>query len=204
MDFELKPLPYAKNALEPHLGSETLTLHHDKHHAGYLHKLEELIGGTPEAGDSLESILQTASGSVFDNAAQVWNHDFLWRSMAPEGGGEPEGDLADAIDKTFGSYAELRKAFLEAGAAHFGSGWLWLECDQGRVQVTTTHDADLPLRHGRIALVTADLWEHAYYLDHRNDRARYLETFIDHLIDWEFAAANWTSARATARDARRR
>jgi Fe-Mn family superoxide dismutase len=197
MDFTLKPLPYSKNALEPHLGKETLSLHYEKHHAGYLKKLKKLIEGKPEANESLEWILCSAEGPVFENAAQVWNHDFYWRSMHPDGGGTPDDALGDAVEVCFGGLDGLRKIFLQAGKDHFGSGWLWLIGDRGRLRVTTTHDANLPLRYGQVPLVTADLWEHAYYLDYHNERARYLEAFFDHLINWEFAASNWTAA-ATA------
>lgn len=197
MDFRLASLPYSENALEPHLGAETLQLHHGKHHAGYLKRLEERLGGKPEALESLETIVRTASGSVLENAAQCWNHDFLWKSMDPDGGGDPSGELAEAIRCDFGSMDAFRKSFLNKGTMHFGSGWLWLSIDDKKhLFVETTHDADLPLRHGRIPLVTADLWEHAYYLDYRNERHAYLVAFVDHLINWEFAAENWAvSAR---------
>lgn len=197
MDFALPPLPYADDALEPHLGAETLRLHHRRHHAGYLEKLEELIGERPEAARPLEEIVRTSVGAVFDNAAQAWNHRFLWHSMAPGGGGEPRGPLGDALARDFGSFDSVRKRMLEDGSAHFGSGWLWLVVRAGSLEVVTTHDAGCPLRDGDVPLVTADLWEHAYYLDHRNDRRRYLETYLDHLIHWEFAAENF--ARASGR-----
>jgi len=197
MDFHLRPLPYGTDALEPHLSRATLELHHGRHHAGYLAKLEKLLEGRPEADADLESIVLGASGAVFDNAAQVWNHDFLWRSMTPKGGGKPEGALADGLDEAFGSLDGFRRAFVEAGAAQFGSGWVWLVCDDaGRLRVTATADADLPMRHGQVALLTADVWEHAYYLDYRNERERYLDAFLDHLVNWSFGAANWSAARA--------
>jgi Fe-Mn family superoxide dismutase len=196
MNFHLKPLPYAKNALEPYLSIETLTLHHDKHHAAYLHKLESLIGGKPEAKESLESIVKSANGVVFNNAAQVWNHDFLWRSLMPNAQKDPSGALADALDDAFGTVADFREAFLKAGEQHFGSGWVWLVEDCGRLRITTTENADLPLRYGQNPILTADLWEHAYYIDYRNERERYLEVFVDHLVNWPFAAANWSAVRA--------
>jgi Fe-Mn family superoxide dismutase len=197
MDFALRPLPYAYDALEPHLGRETLELHHCEHHAGYLKKLKELIGDRGEAKASLESIVQSARGAIFDNAAQAWNHDFLWRSMAPKpkGGGEPEGPLADAIEAAFGSFADFRTQLLEAGTSHFGSGWVWLVEDAGRLAIETTVNADTPLRSGRVPLFTIDLWEHAYYLDYRNEKAKWLEAFVDHLVDWAFATENWKAAR---------
>lgn len=185
-----KPLPYDTHALEPHIGRETVTFHFAKHHAGYARKLKELIAGKPQEKQSLEWIVRTSEGAIFNNAAQIWNHDFYWRSMHPGGGGAPSGPLDEAIVAGFGSFAKFRDAFLEAGAGHFGSGWLWLALHRDRLRITTTHDADLPLRHGEIPLLCADLWEHAYYLDYRNERARYLETFVDHLVNWEFAAEN--------------
>jgi len=190
----LRPLPYPRNALEPHIGRETVALHYEKHHAAYLKKLEELIEGTPEEHESLEGIIRTADGPVFNNAAQVWNHDFYWRSMDPKGGGAPRLGLAAAIEASSGSFEAFRTAFLKAGGEHFGSGWLWLVAERGKFAVVTTADADLPLRHGAVPLLTADLWEHAYYLDYRNERAAYLEAFFDSLANWEFAAANWGQA----------
>jgi Fe-Mn family superoxide dismutase len=193
-DFTLRPLPYPRNALEPHIGRETVALHYERHHAGYLRKLAELIAGTPEEHESLESIIRIADGPVFNNAAQVWNHDFYWRSMDPRGGGAPRLGLASAIEASFGSFEASRSAFLKAGGEHFGSGWLWLVAERGGLAVVTTADADLPLRHGAVPLLAADLWEHAYYLDYRNERAAYLEAFFDNLANWEFAAANWSQS----------
>jgi Fe-Mn family superoxide dismutase len=192
--FEPAPLPYDTHALEPHIGRETVEIHYEKHHAGYATKLRELTLGKPETTASLEGIIGTADGAILDNAAQIWNHDFYWRSMHPDGGGVPSGDLNEAIVGEFGDFEKMRSDLLEAGTHHFGSGWLWLVSGGGRLRITTTHDADLPLRHGDTAILCADLWEHAYYLDYRNERARYLETFIDHLANWEFAEANWRHA----------
>jgi Fe-Mn family superoxide dismutase len=194
MNFVLEPLPYADFALEPYLGRATLVLHHQKHHAGYLEKLEKLIGDKPEAEKSLEAIILEAEGEVFDNAAQVWNHDFYWRSMKPGGGAEPTGRFAEALLADFGSFRAFRSAFLDAGQSHFGSGWLWLVLYGNRLRVLTTPDADLPLVYRATALLCADLWEHAYYLDYHNERGKYLEAFLDHLANWEFAAANWGRA----------
>lgn len=205
MDFHPEPLPYADDALEPYIGRATLTLHHGKHHLGYLTQLARLIGGTPEASRSLEAIIRDAEGPVFDCAAQVWNHDFYWRSMKPAGGGEPGGRFGAALAEDFGGFGEFRSAFLEAGESHFGSGWLWLVHYGGRLRVLTTADADLPLVYRAPAILAVDLWEHAYYLDYHNERARYLNAFLDHLVDWDFAAANWrnvelkTSRRSAAR-----
>ena len=192
MDFTLRPLPYPSDALEPYIGRETVALHHERHHAGYLKKLEQLIAGTPDERASLERIVRTAEGPVFDNAAQVWNHDFYWRSMDPKRGGAPPAGLAAAIEASFAGFDALRSRFLKAGGEHFGSGWLWLVAERGGLAVVTTADADLPLRHGAVPLLTADLWEHAYYLDYRNERGAYLEAFFDGLANWEFAAANWS------------
>ena len=192
--FALKPLPYGQRALEPHVGRKTVALHYEKHHAGYVKKLNELVTGKPEATESLESMIRSSEGAIFNNAAQIWNHDFYWRSMHPDGGGAPEGALNEAIVGNFGSFERLRDEFLEAGAGHFGSGWLWLVSHRDGLRITTTPDADLPLRYGENALLCADLWEHAYYLDYHNERARYLEAFFDHLTNWEFAQANWSNA----------
>jgi Fe-Mn family superoxide dismutase len=191
MKFELAPLPYAKDALEPFLGSETLSLHHEQHERGYLSKLEALIADKPEAKQSLEEIVRRSDGPIFENAAQVWNHQFYWRSMRPNGGGEPKREVAQAIERGFGSLSNFRNAFIEEGVGRFGSGYLWLIRDGARVRIASTANADSPLRHGQAALVTADLWEHAYYLDFRNERDTYLTVFLDFLVDWEFAASNW-------------
>jgi len=204
VDFTLSPLPYAANALEPYLGAETLHLHREKHHAGYLEELELLIGAGPLAEESLTTLIAMSSGHLFETAAQVWNHDFLWRSMTPHGGGEPRGPLAEALVRSFGDVDGFQSMFRMEAAQHFGSGWVWLVSDRGRLRVTTTDNAQLPLTRGQTPLVTLDLWEHAYYLDYRNDRKRYVEAFLEHLIDWNFAAANLEGrdARAEARSAR--
>jgi Fe-Mn family superoxide dismutase len=194
MKFELSPLPYAKDALEPFLGRETLELHHEKHERGYLEKLEELLRGKPEASLSLEEIVQSAEGPVFDNAAQVWNHQFYWQSMRPNGGGEPGRELAGAIERSFGSVEKLRAAFVEEGTHRFGSGYVWVVLEGSRLRVLSTPNAENPLRNGDFPLLTADLWEHAYYLDFRNEREKYLEAFLASLVNWEFAASNWRRA----------
>ena len=192
-----KPLPYDKHALEPHIGRETVALHYEKHHAGYVKKLKELVAGKPEETESLEWIIRTSEGAIFDNAAQIWNHDFYWRSMHPDGGGTPEGTLNAAIVDNFGGFEALRRKFLEAGTGHFGSGWLWLVSHREGLRITATPDADLPLRYGETPILCADLWEHAYYLDYHNDRPRYLCAFFDHLANWEFAQTNWSNAKAS-------
>lgn len=191
MKFEMKPLPYAKDALAPHLSAESFSFHYDKHHQAYLTNLEKLISGTPEAEKSLEEIVKSSSGKVFNNAAQVWNHDFFWASMKPGGGGEPTGALADAIKRDFGSYADFRKQFADAAVAQFGSGWAWLIKDGDALKIVTTSNADTPLARGQKPLLTCDVWEHAYYIDYRNLRAKFVETFLDHLVNWDFAAANF-------------
>lgn len=191
MKFELKPLPYAKNALAPHLTEESFSFHYEKHHQAYVTNLKGLIDGTPEAEKSLEDIVKSSSGKVFNNAAQVWNHDFFWASMKPAGGGEPTGALADAIKRDFGSYADFRKAFQDAAVAQFGSGWAWLVKDGDALKIVTTSNADTPLAHGKKPIITCDVWEHAYYIDYRNLRAKFVETFLTHLVNWDFAAANF-------------
>ncbi len=193
-------LPYPKHALEPHLGRETLTYHHEKHHARYLKKLKELIGSRPEAQRSLEEIILEGDEEVFQNAAQVWNHDFYWNSMQPNGGGDPSGPIGAALEREFGGMDAFRTAFVETGMKQFGTGWVWLLADRDRLLVEATPDADLPLTQGRVALCCADVWEHAYYLDYRNERKRYLEAFLAHLVNWEFAAARWDAARRRARE----
>ena len=195
MKFEIPTLPYPKNALAPFIGAETVDLHYEKHHKGYLEKLEKLVRGKPEADDSLEDLIRTARDEVFNNAAQVWNHNFYWLSMKPGGGGEPAGELATRIDESFGSYIEFRAQFAAAAVGEFGSGWTWLvQGPSGRLLVCNSNDAENPLQHDLVPLLTLDVWEHAYYLDYRNERARYVEMFLDHLLDWDFVATNLTLA----------
>ena len=190
MKFELDPLPYAKNALVPHLTEETLTFHSEKHHTAYINNLKKLLEGKPEADKSLEEIVKTSSGGVFNNAAQVWNHDFYWKSMKPAGGGEPTGAIGDAIKRDFGSYAEFKAQFQAAAVGQFGSGWAWLVKEGEKLKITTTGNAEVPLTKGMKCLITCDVWEHAYYIDYRNLRAKYVETFLEKLVNWDFAAAN--------------
>jgi len=193
MPIELPELPYPRNALEPHLSSETLDYHHGKHHAAYVNNLNKLLAGNESPG-SLVEIIMTSEGGIFNNAAQVYNHTFYWGSMKPGGGGEPRGDLLDAIVRDFGSVEKLRTAFAQAAVGHFGSGWAWLVLHDGKVKITTTANADTPLRHGQQALLTIDVWEHAYYIDYRNMRPRYVETFFDKLVNWDFALSNLRKA----------
>ena len=194
MAFELPDLPYAKDALAPHISAETLDFHHDKHHAAYVANLNNLSEGTEWAEKGLEEIVRAAEGGIFNNAAQVWNHTFYWNSMKPGGGGEPGGALADAVNQTFGGYGEFRKAFAQAAATQFGSGWAWLVLDGGGLKIVKTPNADNPLRNGMTPLLTIDVWEHAYYVDYRNARPKYIEVFLDSLVNWDFAAANFEKA----------
>ena len=192
MAFELPALPYAKDALEPHISAETLDFHHGKHHNAYLTKLNELVPGSEFEGKSLEDIIKTSSGVLFNQAAQVWNHTFYWNSLSPNGGGAPTGELAAAIDKAFGSFEEFKTAFNGKAVGNFGSGWTWLVKNaDGSLEIVNTDDADTPIAcEGQTPLFTADVWEHAYYIDYRNARPKYLEGFWN-LVNWEFAAANF-------------
>jgi Fe-Mn family superoxide dismutase len=190
MAFTLPPLPYDKNALAPHISSETLDFHHGKHHQAYVTNLNKLIEGKPEASKSLEEIIKTSEAGVFNNAAQIWNHTFYWSSMKPNGGGQPTGDLLAAITRDFGSFDKFKEEFSNAATTQFGSGWAWLVLNAGKLSVTKTGNADLPLKHGQKALLTIDVWEHAYYIDFRNARPKYIETFLTHLANWDFALEN--------------
>ncbi|HSY24383.1 MAG TPA: superoxide dismutase [Polyangiaceae bacterium] len=191
MAFTLPPLPYDKNALAPHISGETLDYHYGKHHQAYVTNLNKLVEGKPEASKSLEDIILASDGGVFNNAAQIWNHTFYWQSMKPNGGGQPTGDLADAINRDFGSFDKFAEEFTAAATTQFGSGWAWLVLGKDKkLAVTKTPNADLPLKHGQKALLTIDVWEHAYYIDFRNQRPKYIETFLKHLANWDFALAN--------------
>jgi len=190
MAFTLPSLPYDKNALAPHISSETLDFHYGKHHQAYVTNLNKLTEGKPEASKSLEEIIKTSEGGVFNNAAQIWNHTFYWNSLKPNGGGQPTGDLLAAITRDFGSFDKFKEEFSNAAATQFGSGWAWLVLDGGKLSVTKTANADLPLKHGQKALLTIDVWEHAYYIDFRNARPKYIETFLTHLANWDFALEN--------------
>jgi Fe-Mn family superoxide dismutase len=190
MAFELPPLPYAKDALAPYISAETLEFHYGKHHQAYVTNLNKALEGKPEANKSLEDIIMSADGGVFNNAAQVYNHTFYWKSMKPKGGGQPTGDLLAAINRDFGSFDKFKEEFANAGATQFGSGWAWLVLQNGKLAVTKTPNADLPMKHGQKALLTMDVWEHAYYIDYRNARPKYIETFLNHLANWDFALEN--------------
>lgn len=192
MAFELPPLPYEKNALEPHISAETLDFHYGKHHATYVAKLNGLVEGTDQANLSLEEIVKNSEGGVFNNAAQIWNHTFYWNSLSPNGGGEPTGSLADAINAKWGSFAEFQKAFDDKAVNNFGSSWTWLvKLADGSLDIVNTSNAATPItEEGVTPLMTVDLWEHAYYIDYRNARPKYLEAFWA-LINWDFAAKNF-------------
>ncbi|MCA9535626.1 MAG: superoxide dismutase [Fe] [Myxococcales bacterium] len=190
MAIELPALPWAKNALAPHISEETLDYHHGKHHAAYVTNLNKLIAGTPQENQSLEEIVKSSSGGVFNNAAQVWNHTFYWNSMKPGGGGEPTGAIADAINGSFGSYAAFREQFAAAAATQFGSGWAWLVKSGDKLEIVKTANAETPLTTDKKPLLTIDVWEHAYYVDFRNARPKYIDTFLDSLVNWDFANAN--------------
>jgi Fe-Mn family superoxide dismutase len=192
MPFELPPLPYAKDALAPHLSVEHFDFHHGKHHKAYLDKLNELTAGKPEEKKSLEELVKTTEGVLFNQAAQVWNHTFYWNSMKPKGGGAPSGALADAIKRDFGSFDDFKKKFTEAGMTQFGSGWAWLvKGADGKLKVSKTANAECPLKQGDKPIICCDVWEHAYYIDYRNARAKFLEVFLSNLVNWDFAAKNF-------------
>ena len=190
MIFELPPLPYSKEALAPHMSAETLEFHYGKHHKAYLDKLKTLLDGKPEANKSLEEIVLSSEGAVFNNAAQVWNHTFFWNSMKPQGGGQPSGELAQAITRDFGSFEKFKEEFVNAAVARFGSGWAWLVNEGGKPKIVTTANADVPMKQGQKPLMTCDVWEHAYYIDYRNARQKFVETFLASLVNWDFAAQN--------------
>ena len=191
MPIELPKLPYAEDALNPHISPETIQYHYGKHHQTYVNKLNELIANTPNASKPLEEIIKTAGpGAVFNNAAQVWNHTFYWHSLKPGGGGKPTGAVAQAINDSFGSYDAFRKEFVDAATTQFGSGWAWLVKNGGKLKVVKTPNAETPLTTPAKAILTIDVWEHAYYIDYRNARPKYIDTYLDHLVNWDFANQN--------------
>jgi Fe-Mn family superoxide dismutase len=203
MAFELPALPYAKDALAPHMSVQTLTLHHDKHHLAYVTALNKLIENTELANESLEAIIHATAkdeskADIFNNAGQVWNHTFFWHSMKPKGGGKPSGEVARLIDRSFGSYEKFCAAFGEAAAKQFGSGWVWLVFNHGKLAVMKTPNADNPIALEQTALIGCDVWEHSYYLDFQNRRPEFVKTFLDHLVDWDFAAQNLTKVTELA------
>ncbi|MCP5420715.1 MAG: superoxide dismutase [Fe] [Gammaproteobacteria bacterium] len=188
MIHELPPLPYAKNALAPHISEETIDYHYGKHHQTYVTNLNNLIKGTEYEDLSLQDIIKKSSGGLFNNAAQVWNHTFYWHCLSPNGGGEPTGDLADAIIKKFGSFATFKEEFSKCAITTFGSGWAWLvKNTDGSLDLVSTSNAATPMTSGQQAVLTCDVWEHAYYVDYRNARPKYVEAFWN-LVNWEFAS----------------
>ncbi len=193
MTHELPPLPYAKDALAPHISEETLEFHYGKHHQTYVTNLTNLVAGTEFEALSLEEIIKKASGGLFNNAAQVWNHTFYWNSLSPNGGGEPSGALADAIEKRYGSFDSFKEEFTKTAVTTFGSGWAWLvKNSDGSMAIVSTSNAGCPLTEGQTPLLTCDVWEHAYYIDYRNARPKYLEAFWK-LVNWDFAEKNFAA-----------
>lgn len=191
MTFELPKLPYAIDALAPHISKETLEYHYGKHHQTYVTNLNNLVPGTEFEGKTLEQIIKTSSGGIFNNAAQIWNHTFYWHCLSPKDGNEPTGKLADAINKSFGSFAAFKENFTKTAIATFGSGWGWLVKNaDGSLAITSTSNAGTPMTENKIALLTCDVWEHAYYIDYRNARAKYVEAFWQ-LVNWEFVNQNF-------------
>ncbi len=195
MSIEFPDLPYAADALEPHISANTLRFHHGKHHKAYVDKLNAAIAGSSYEDQSLVEIIRSAhqasDAGVFNNAAQAWNHTFLWHSMSPNGGGEPQGQLAEAIRSSFGNMAGFRDQFKTAALGQFGSGWTWLVRTPKGLEIVSTGNADSPIAHGTTPLLTLDVWEHAYYLDYQNKRDTYVDVFLDSLINWDFAARNY-------------
>ncbi|MDR5858682.1 superoxide dismutase [Fe] [Halomonas eurihalina] len=191
MAFELPALPYEKNALEPYISAETLEYHYGKHHQAYITRLNQLIEGTADAEKSLEEIITSSSGPLFNQAAQAWNHSFYWHCLSPKGKGKPSGVLAEAIEARYGSFENFKEAFNDKAMSNFGSGWTWLvKTDDGGVEIINSDDADCPIAHGRTPLLSVDVWEHAYYIDYRNARRKYLEN-IWKVLNWEFVAQNF-------------
>jgi len=187
MTIELPPLPYARNALEPHISSETLDFHYGKHHQTYVDNLNKMIPGTEFADADLEAIIKKSQGGMFNNAAQVWNHTFYWNSLSPNGGGEPKGKLGEAIAKAFGSFAAFKEEFTKVAIGTFGSGWAWLvQRPDGTLAIVSTSNAATPITGADKPLLTCDVWEHAYYIDYRNARAKYVEAFWN-LVNWDWA-----------------
>ena len=190
MSFELPKLPYEMDVLAPHISKETLEYHYGKHHNAYVTKLNELTEGKPEADQSLDDLIRSASGVLFNQAAQVWNHTFYWNCLSPNGGGEPGGALADAIKTNFESFEKFKEDFTKASVTLFGSGWAWLvKNDDGALSIVQTKDAGNPLTDGQTPILTCDVWEHAYYVDYRNARPKYVDAFWS-LVNWEFVESN--------------
>lgn len=199
MSYQLPALPFDYSALEPCISKQTLEFHHDKHHAAYVNKFNNGVKGTDLDSKSLEEAIQSLAGNaektgLFNNAAQAWNHSFYWQCMKPNGGGQPTGELAQKIDRDFGSFDKFVEAFKTAGATQFGSGWAWLVLEDGVLKVTKTLNAETPIAQGKNPLLTMDVWEHAYYLDYQNRRPDYINDFVTKLVNWDFVAANLAKA----------
>jgi Fe-Mn family superoxide dismutase len=193
--FELPPLPYPDTALEPYTSARTLSFHHGKHHKAYVDNLNKLIAGTDLEGKSLEEIILASANNpdrvgIFNNGAQVWNHTFFWNCMKPGGGGRPSGQMAEMIDQAFGGYEKFGEQFKASAVGRFGSGWAWLVLDNGALKIVSTPNAENPLPKHQVPLLTVDVWEHAYYLDYQNRRPDFVQDFLDHLVNWDFAAQN--------------
>jgi len=193
MTYALPDLPYALDALEPHVSAKQLSLHHGKHHQTYVTNLNNLVPNTEFAGKSLEDIILASAKNpekvaFFNNAAQAWNHDFFWKCMKPSGGGEPMGELKTQMNNAFGSHEKFVAEFKQAAVSQFGSGWGWLVVEKGSLRIMKTSNADLPMAHGATALLTCDVWEHAYYLDYQNRRSDFVEAFLNHLVNWDFVS----------------
>jgi Fe-Mn family superoxide dismutase len=200
MAFELPSLPYAENALEPYYSAKTISFHHGKHHKAYVDNLNKLVAGTDLEGKSLEAIILASAGNaqragIFNNAAQVWNHTFFWQNMKPGGGGKPQGEVASKLGQAFGSYEKFAEQFKAAAVGRFGSGWAWLVAEGGALKIVSTANADTPMASRQTALLTVDVWEHAYYLDYQNRRPDFVQAFLDHLVNWDFVAANLARAK---------
>lgn len=197
--FVQEPLPYAENALEPHISARTFSFHYGRHHKAYVDKAADLVKTSPWAGQSVEDVIRGTVGkpdfaALFNNAAQAWNHAFFWTCLKPGGGGAPTGALGEALAKTFGNHEAFKKQFVEAAVGQFGSGWAWLTAGGGVLKIEKTSNADTPLAHGRVPLFTVDVWEHAYYLDYQNRRADFVATVLDKLADWDAVARRLTTA----------
>ena len=205
MSIELPDLPFAHDALEPHMSKATMQFHHDKHHATYVKTANELIKGTPYEKMELEGVIRASFAKpderkIFNNTAQVWNHTFFWQSMQPDGGGEPDGEVGKRLQQAFGSYADFRKKFSAAATGQFGSGWAWLVLDDGELAVTSTPNAENPLVTGQVPLLACDVWEHAYYLDYQNQRQAFVDAFLDHLVNWKHVEACLREGDAAGRE----
>lgn len=192
MEHKLPDLPFAIDALEPHYSKETLMFHHGKHHNSYVSNLNAAIVGTAFENSTLEEIIRNADGGIFNNAAQIWNHTFFWNGMKPQGGGAPSGALADAINAKWGSFDDFKKAFAASAGSNFGSGWTWLVKNaDGSLAIVNTSNAGNPMTSGQTPVLTIDVWEHAYYIDYRNARPKFVQAYLEHLVNWEFAARNF-------------